>query len=243
MPPSSADGCDGRASDQSSILMGTPPPPHTHGFDVTLEGTSEEVWHAMLQRFPLAQAPAGSLIVIAPHPDDETLGAGGLIQLCAERLQSVRVISVTAGEAACPGVPNLARIRALELRHALACLSSTPIEIQQLGMPDGAVAAEESQLRRVIDALVSADDIVVAPFERDGHPDHDAVGRASLSVARRRGLTLLRYPIWAWHHSSPQAFAGARFTRIALTRRAESPSGRLWTAMCRSYAPKTASPQ
>ena len=38
------------------------------------------------------------LLVIAPHPDDETLGAGGLIQRVLERGGTVRVVLVTAGD-------------------------------------------------------------------------------------------------------------------------------------------------
>ena len=51
-----------------------------------------------------AQAPSVSvergerLLVIAPHPDDETLGAGGLIQRVVSAHATVRVVLVTAGD-------------------------------------------------------------------------------------------------------------------------------------------------
>ncbi len=41
---------------------------------------------------------AGRLLVIAPHPDDEVIGAGGLIQRVTARGGDVRVVFVTAGE-------------------------------------------------------------------------------------------------------------------------------------------------
>jgi LmbE family N-acetylglucosaminyl deacetylase len=38
----------------------------------------------------------------------------------------------------------------------------------------------------------------------DGHPDHEAVGRASAAAASRNGCTLVEYPVWMWHWAHPQ---------------------------------------
>ncbi|MGH8323368.1 MAG: PIG-L deacetylase family protein, partial [Steroidobacteraceae bacterium] len=62
---------------------------------------------------------------------------------------------------------------------------------------------------------------LVAPFERDGHPDHEAVARICIILARRRGIRVLRYPIWAWHHSSPGAWQDADFVRFELSAEAQ----------------------
>src|SRR5690606_13482680 len=64
-------------------------------------------------------------------------------------------------------------------------------------------------------ALLRRGDLVLAPWEHDGHPDHDAVGRAALAAtAALPGLRLLRYPVWAWHwlppDASPPPFAAIR---------------------------------
>lgn len=48
-------------------------------------------------------------------------------------------------------------------------------------------------------ALLQPGDLVVAPWEHDGHPDHDAVGHAALAATTLPGTRLLRYPVWAWH--------------------------------------------
>ncbi len=42
--------------------------------------------------------PGERLLVVAPHPDDETLGAGGLIQRVLENHGQVRVVLITAGD-------------------------------------------------------------------------------------------------------------------------------------------------
>jgi LmbE family N-acetylglucosaminyl deacetylase len=46
---------------------------------------------------------------------------------------------------------------------------------------------------------VSPDHVVLAPWSSDGHPDHEAVGRAARSVAG----TVLEYPVWTWSWAVP----------------------------------------
>ena len=45
--------------------------------------------------------------------------------------------------------------------------------------------------------------VVVAPWRRDGHPDHEAAGRAASAAARRTGADLWEFPIWFWHWGLP----------------------------------------
>ncbi len=45
--------------------------------------------------------------------------------------------------------------------------------------------------------------MVVAPWRRDGHPDHEAAGRAAAAAARRTGADLWEFPIWFWHWGLP----------------------------------------
>jgi len=58
---------------------------------------------------------------------------------------------------------------------------------------------------------------LIAPFEHDGHPDHEAVARVCIDLARRKSIRALRYPIWAWHHSAPGAWQGIEFVRFELS--------------------------
>ena len=45
--------------------------------------------------------------------------------------------------------------------------------------------------------------VIVAPWRRDGHPDHEAAGRAAAVAARRTGADLWEYPVWFWHWGKP----------------------------------------
>ena len=104
---------------------------------------------------PLAIGDHERLLVIAPHPDDETIGAGGLIQRVLERGGTVRVVLVTAGDAYVEAVtrethnprPRAADFVALgerrikESRAAMRNLDHDRVRLQLLGFPDGGLDA------------------------------------------------------------------------------------------------------
>jgi LmbE family N-acetylglucosaminyl deacetylase len=54
--------------------------------------------------------------------------------------------------------------------------------------------------------LLLPGDLVLAPWERDGHPDHAQVGRGAESACVVSGGQLLSYLVWAWHWARPDRF-------------------------------------
>ncbi len=77
--------------------------------DLTHSGVSEATWVPLLRALPGRRpaalfAAASRMVVVTPHPDDETLGVGGIIAAMAGAGLPVTVVSVTDGEAAsrCP---------------------------------------------------------------------------------------------------------------------------------------------
>src|ERR1700744_6486567 len=82
----------------------------------------EDEWLAVLEDLPVWAPPPMPLVVLAPHPDDETLGAGGFIAAQCLDGRDVLVVAVTDGESAYGYDPNLGRLRESEQRNALACL-------------------------------------------------------------------------------------------------------------------------
>lgn len=103
----------------------------------------------------LAIRPGERLLVVAPHPDDETLGAAGLIHRVLGQHGRVDVVLITAGDGYVPGVtmevglspaPPRAFIdygirRVGEARHALGRLGASPAALRVLGFPDGSLTA------------------------------------------------------------------------------------------------------
>jgi LmbE family N-acetylglucosaminyl deacetylase len=45
--------------------------------------------------------------------------------------------------------------------------------------------------------------LCLAPWDGDGHPDHNAAGRAATNAASRTGAALLQYLVWTWHWATP----------------------------------------
>lgn len=185
-------------------------------FNPARPGTPELLWETALTHEDVLEIPCARVLIVSPHPDDEILGAGGLIRAAAEAGHDVTVLSVTDGEAAYPDWRGLGPIRRREVNNALAALTPHPVVTQHLSIPDGRVDQHRATLIEAIDRRSSGSTLLVAPYERDGHPDHDATGELCCEIARVRSLTLWRYPIWSWHHSTPDQFAGKSWGRFVL---------------------------
>jgi LmbE family N-acetylglucosaminyl deacetylase len=190
-------------------------------FDSRNLGTPDTYWQAELANAPALPIPKGPVVVVAAHPDDETFAAGGLINSCARAGCEVTVITVTDGEGARTDLAQPGVIRRRELRAALSCLSGRHIQWHRLGMPDGNVVSHETSLERAIKTWLPADATLVTPFEHDGHPDHESVARVCMMLGQRRNISVLRYPIWAWHHSSPEGQRNGEFVRFELNAEAQ----------------------
>ncbi len=96
--------------------------------------------------------PDQRLLIIAPHPDDEVLGCGGLIAEAVRQGSAVRVVALTAGDGFSGAATfasrtkptpedflELGRLRAQELRHACKRLGLAESDVVLLGYPDRAL--------------------------------------------------------------------------------------------------------
>lgn len=174
-------------------------------------GTREFEWRSFLRQSSEWQPRIGPLIVVAPHPDDEILGAGGLVHAHAVAGQKITILSVTDGEAADSLRFGLDRVRRLELRNALRKLSLSHVAVYRMGIPDGRVQDYRNRLRNALCECIEDRATIIAPYELDGHPDHEAAGRECLEVAQSYGVPIARYPVWAWHHAKPGALRTMRW--------------------------------
>lgn len=170
--------------------------------------------------------PEHRIVVVAPHPDDEVIGCGGMLAAASERNNPVALIAVTDGEACYAPTPGctrqqLAAMRRAESMEALQRLGVTPVSVTRLGLPDGGVDEQRQVLVQHLRRLLQPGDIVISTWRHDGHVDHDAVGMAAAEAADSRGAKLIEVPIWAWHRSSGAEvhLRKAKIQRIALTTR------------------------
>ena len=174
-----------------------------------------------------------ALVVLAAHPDDETLGAGGLMAMAAARGIRVTVVVATDGEGSHPDSPTwtpraLARERRIELTRALDQLApGSPTSF--LGLPDGGLREHRTRLTRLVRSVILAeltDDpsrtLVVSPWIGDGHRDHRVLGEVAEGLAGELGHRSLGYPIWLWHWARPADVETQGWTVLTLDRDAHA---------------------
>ena len=171
-------------------------------------GTREYAWDSWpgLRQLPTVDPAAWpAVVVVAAHPDDEVLGAGGTIAILAAAGARVRLVAVTDGEGSHPRAdPALvARTRIAETDAALSLLGASGIEVIRLGFPDTGLAGREEELAGALGEQCAGFGVCLAPWEADAHADHEAAGRAAWRAGRLAGARVLTYPIWMWHWAAP----------------------------------------
>src|SRR4051794_19856669 len=119
------------------------------------------------------------LLVLAPHPDDEVIGCGGLVKLHLLDGRPVHVVVATDGAQA-----GDAAQRESESRAALASLGNATIEF--LRFPD----RELANARELGDRLAAIlrewkPDLIAVTSPLEIHPDHVALSRAFCDLIAR----------------------------------------------------------
>lgn len=136
------------------------------------------------------------MLVIAPHPDDEVIGCGGLIAKCRDSEARVAIVYLTCSS------PERQR-EATEARHLLGVPDA-----YELGWIEGRVRADDAsaaQLGQVLDAVEP--ERIFVPSAGDAHPDH----RASIQVLARALERATRVPdeIFEYEGFRPHGSANA----------------------------------
>ncbi|TWC96599.1 LmbE family N-acetylglucosaminyl deacetylase [Sphingobium sp. AEW010] len=157
---------------------------------------------------PLAQSrwAQARWLVLAPHPDDETLGAGALITHCAANGRLGGIVFLTDGTGSHPeGTPRVAATRRREARNALGRLGAKAIPTIWMGWRDAhphssdskAFARDTGRLAALlrwhrIDAIAVSD-------KSEAHCDHVAAYKLAEAARRkaRRPVALFAYHVWS----------------------------------------------
>jgi LmbE family N-acetylglucosaminyl deacetylase len=189
-------------------------------------GTPTHVWLNAERDLPeLDLGACPEIVVVAAHPDDETFGFGATATMLAELGVPVQVVSASDGGASHPGLSpsqrhRLEHTRRAELHRAAGLLGlAAPIS---LGLPDGELSDHQDRLTDLLtEALATRPPGTwcAATWRGDGHPDHEAVGRAAAAASRQTGAVLMEYPVWMWHWALPgdPAVPWDRAQAVALT--------------------------
>lgn len=140
------------------------------------------------------------VLVISPHPDDESIGCGGTLRKHVAAGDLVRAVFLTSGEKGGHGrnEEETARQREQEARIAADVLGIGEIEF--LRLPDGAVRATQTAVSRLRQSLINwKPQVIYLPHAEEAHTDHRAAVRLlkqALSELKRYAPRILMYEIW-----------------------------------------------
>jgi len=155
------------------------------------------------------------LLIIAPHPDDESIATGGLLQVALAAGAALRVVVLTDGDNnPWPqrwiekrwriGPADRARWgarRREEARDAMRLLGVVPADTSFFGLPDlgltDVLMRADAEVSRRLDAEIAGfrPNLIVLPALSDRHPDHSAAfilvtqALAASGISRPRLLT------------------------------------------------------
>lgn len=172
-----------------------------------------QIWNnaAQMAQIPVINiqtlVPTGSrVVIIAPHPGDEVVACGGLLQLLGTLDYPLKLISITDGSASHPGsnLWSAKRLSVFRPQESVEALRRLGLPLHSLkwirgGFTDDALAARETQLSQFIARYLQHGDVVFSTWREDGNEDHDAVGRASAKACTLAGACFYELPVWAWH--------------------------------------------
>lgn len=150
---------------------------------------------------PLILTGVRDAVIVAPHSDDETIGAHGLSGLLVRRGVRVRVLVVSDGAASHANSrlwprERLVRTRRDESRRAMRRLGVGAGAVTFLGLPDGGLAGLSRFGCRTLSRAIARrrTGLLVLPSAQDDHADHRAVAAVAAKVLMR--ARRLEYPVW-----------------------------------------------
>jgi LmbE family N-acetylglucosaminyl deacetylase len=182
-----------------------------------------------IRDFPIAKlddiiGPA-SVLILAPHQDDESLACGGLIADCCARGRPPVVMFVTDGAGSHPSSASypphrLRAIRKMEAIGALAALGLDAARVSFLGLPDTAAPHSGTAFDQAVTAIAMVArqhgcSSIAAPWRHDPHCDHLAAHHMAAATSLCCGIEHIAYPVWSWtlpgDGKLEETVTGARF--------------------------------
>ena len=168
--------------------------------------------HAAMRGLPFTDVSgitAGRpVLVIAPHPDDEVIGCGGMILRSLAVGIAPAIAIVTDGSGSHPNSmkfppPAVKALRMQEARQAAAELGLPPDRLHFLDYRDSVAPHDGPDFDRGVERLIGLAAqydcrVICAPWRLDPHGDHLAVHKMAVRVAEALGVRHLSYPVWGW---------------------------------------------
>ncbi len=134
-------------------------------------------------------------LVFAPHPDDESIGAGGTLIQLSELGSDIKIVWISTNKKD----DTIAAERKEEARKVTEVLGAT---YEFWDFPDGDLSRYENQIRKLVSRIVSEKnpDVIFVPHPAEQHRDHQATAAA---VAFGINDTKFDKEIWAYEVWAP----------------------------------------
>ena len=151
------------------------------------------------------------MVVIAPHPDDEVFGCGGMITLATARQKKVHVVVLTGGENSHKGCCELSADSIKTSRRQLTMNAAAKLGLPEesiifLNWPDGGIPCQRqedfieyaNQLQEIIESLNP--DTVFTPHPFEGWSDHIAAQQITRAAVKQSSINcrVFYYCVWFW---------------------------------------------
>lgn len=186
-----------------------------------ISGTERQLWRQQSTELSKADLKNfGTTVVIAPHPDDESLGCGGTIALLRELDLPVYVIFVSDGSMSHPNskkypAEKLRQLRENEALQALKILNISEsnavfMRLKDRSVPDRNAPDFDSAVQQLLVELNQIQpDTILITWEKDHHPDHRASYQIMEEAVFKLGYRprILQYLIWIWELGNPSDIA------------------------------------
>mgnify|MGYP002447786804 FL=1 len=149
-----------------------------------------------------------SVLIVAPHPDDEVLGCSGLIQRLLNEGKQVDVAILSGGGKSHAGCCKIDESTLIESRRNLSrkaaeILGLSLEHLHFLDYPDGCIAfdcSETDLLKKLIKTLQPK--AIFVPHKGEGWSDHLEAGRIVRKlVGEMSGVSLYEYCVWFWYYN------------------------------------------
>lgn len=149
---------------------------------------------------------SGTTLIIAPHPDDEVIGCGGLIARLVGEGKTPHIIIMTGGEGShenccSTSADEIIKARRNLTRKALSILGVSEQYIHELNFPDGGISENCDQtaaLKKKINALKPQS--VFVPHWGEGWNDHVETARIVKRILSP-DVDIWEYCVWMWFYN------------------------------------------
>ncbi len=168
-----------------------------------------QVIHLLVNQKNTLDLTSKSVLIVAPHPDDEVIGCAGLIQQCLDNKQSINVVILTGGSESHAKCCNIDKNVIVENRRNLskeaAKILGLPLKnLHFLNYQDGSIAFENDGTNKLKELIASVHpNLIFIPHKGEGWSDHIEAGNIVRKlITDRPEIRLYEYCVWFWYYNA-----------------------------------------